>query len=138
MLKRGIIFKVEIAINNPLSIAPQMKSKTKEWLELAKEDLDAAKKSLTVGLILWANIQAQQTVEKALKAVLCEEEKRVPKTHDLVFLGKEVGLNSLLLQQVAPLTRVYLEMRYPDDIKKELKTLEEHQTKDKFTWQQRS
>ncbi len=78
---------------------------------------------------MWADIQAQQTVEKALKAILCERGVRIPKTHDIVFLGKEVGLEEKLIHQVAPLTKIYLEMRYPDDIKKELKTVELHQTK---------
>lgn len=52
-------------------------------LDLATADLDTARRLIVPGLYHNACYHAQQTAEKALKAVLLHEITTFPKTHDL-------------------------------------------------------
>ncbi len=97
-----------------------MKEKTKGWVELAKRDLYASKKSKDDKFI--TNIScfhAQQAIEKILKAMLEEKDLPVPKIHDLIKLYKivqdsfNIKLNEENLQKISV---VYVETRYPSDI----------------------
>jgi len=69
-----------------------LKKETKEFLEIAEEDLKEAKKALAVGLIRSACYWAQQAIELFLKAFLVEKNAFDPKrhkTHNLSFLARE-------------------------------------------------
>jgi HEPN domain-containing protein/predicted nucleotidyltransferase len=65
------------------------KERYKAWLEQAKYDVEAAKKSFEDSYYEWACYQSVQSVEKALKAVLVHAGWRPPMTHKL---GVLVGL----------------------------------------------
>lgn len=56
------------------------------------EDLDAARAMCDGGRYLYAGFEAQQSAEKALKAVLQETLRMPPKIHDLETLAEHAGL----------------------------------------------
>ena len=56
------------------------------WLEQAEFDFHAAKVSRDNGFYEWATFQCEQSVEKALKAVLVHAGWRPPKMHKLAVL----------------------------------------------------
>lgn len=91
-----------------------MMKEVDDWLELAKNDFNAAKDSFKSKHFDWACFQMQQSVEKALKAILMLKEKRIIKTHDLVFLAEKVQLPLEYKEICKELTLMYLPVRYPD------------------------
>lgn len=57
----------------------------------------------------------QQAVEKALKAVYIKKFNELAGVHDLVFLGRRLGLPKELLEGCGYLNRAYTESRYPGE-----------------------
>ncbi len=58
------------------------------WMSQAKHDMEAARGSLEHGAYEWACFQAEQSAEKALKAVIVFHGKAAPKLHKLgVLIG---------------------------------------------------
>lgn len=99
-----------------------MKDITKKWFEFAKADLDFAEQALssprpthwTFLLILW---HCHQTIEKALKAVLIEQDKKLILIHDLPELLKKVDLSTISEENkniLFRLNKYYIRSRYPD------------------------
>ncbi len=91
-----------------------MREETKRWMDKVKDDLRKAKDNFKIKNYDLSSFLCQQTVEKALKAVLIERTKNFPKIHDLVRLGKLVVLDEELLKDCEKLSPVYIETRYPD------------------------
>jgi len=56
------------------------------WLEVAQEDLKAAKGLLKLGLFSSVTFHSQQAAEKSLKAYLIFNEQQILRTHDLLLL----------------------------------------------------
>ncbi len=67
-----------------------------ELIEIAFGDLESARGLVVAKMGRKENILyfAQQSIEKAFKAVLCALEKPIPITHDLVFLLDRLALDS--------------------------------------------
>ena len=84
------------------------------WLEKAKKDLESAKNSFKSDDTDWATFQLQQSIEKALKAVLIKKEKRLVKNHDLVYLGNMLDLPKNYLDYCKEISPFYTINRYPD------------------------
>jgi len=84
------------------------------WWKQAQNDLKAARNSLSTRDFSWSSFQAQQAAEKALKTFLIKKELKIPKVHDLIFLGRKAGLDENLLNKCDQLTWVYIETRYPN------------------------
>ncbi len=99
---------------NKLSQYKNMKDETKKWIKLAEEDFATAKANFEIKKYKFASYLCQQTVEKALKALLIEETNKFPKIHDLVELGKLLGIKKEFLKKLEKLTYVYIESRYSD------------------------
>jgi HEPN domain-containing protein len=59
-----------------------------KWLQIAKEDLLAAKNLVTVELFSAAVYHCQQSAEKSLKGYLVFKKHEILKTHDLIKLTK--------------------------------------------------
>jgi HEPN domain-containing protein len=60
---------------------------------------------------------AQQLAEKILKAVLHEQKKKIPKTHDILLLKKLTGfIFPVSDKELEFLSSVYSEARYPPDV----------------------
>lgn len=91
-----------------------MKKEAENWFLQAKSDLQAATHSFQSEDYSWACFQAQQAVEKGIKALLIHKENNLIKTHDLVFLGQKVQLPEEFLAVCKELTTIYLYVRYPD------------------------
>lgn len=86
----------------------------KVWWEKAKSDLAAAKNNIESENYDIASFLAHQSMEKALKALQIKKKKQFTKTHDLLYLGKEVGIPEELLKKCCFINPVYTETRYPD------------------------
>ena len=70
-----------------------MKPTTRDWLEIATEDLDTAQAMCAGGRYLYAGFAAQESAEKALRAVIQEGARVPPKIHDLETLAERAGLD---------------------------------------------
>ena len=91
-----------------------MKEEIKNWFEAAKSDLKKAKDNISIGNYDLASFLCQQSAEKALKSYQLKKEKKITKTHDLLFLGKRLNLPNGILGKCKELNPVYIETRYPD------------------------
>lgn len=91
-----------------------MKEEVKKWLKKAKQDLGSAKYNFKGKKYDVSAFLCQQSAEKALKALLIKKSGKIRKIHDLVELGKNVGLPSNLLNNAKELTLAYTYSRYPD------------------------
>lgn len=94
------------------------KAETLEWLEYSKRDFDSASfltamRPLPCEVICYL---CQQSAEKALKALLVENEVQVQKTHDLLVIQKllkPIFDTSQINAQCALLTNYATITRYP-------------------------
>jgi len=85
-----------------------VKETIKAWLKKAQTDLKHARASYKINDFDWAGLAAQQSAEKALKA-LC-----MYKGHDLTTLGRKVDAPIEVLENCGMLTPFYTASRYPD------------------------
>ena len=94
-----------------------MKDETKQWLEYADENLMSAKVLLDNMLFNPCLQNAQQAVEKMLKAVLVELSIKFKKTHstnELVMMLAENRLDiDLAEEECELLDSIYLPSKYP-------------------------
>jgi len=94
-----------------------MKDETKRWLEYGDENLKSAKVLLDNGLFNSCLQNAQQAVEKVLKAVLVEFSIKFKKTHsinELVTMLAKNGLDVNLSEEESELLdSIYLPSKYP-------------------------
>ncbi|MDO8661498.1 MAG: HEPN domain-containing protein [Candidatus Woesearchaeota archaeon] len=91
---------------------------TADWINTAKRDLRVAKYTLKGGLYEAAAFFAQQTAEKALKAVLLSKGSELVKTHDVVRLAQWCGAPQEIVLASALLNPAYVSTRYPDSFVK--------------------
>ncbi len=94
-----------------------MKDETKKWLEYAEENLHSANVLLDSELFNPCLQNAQQAVEKMLKAVLVESATKAKKTHsinELVKIISEKGMNVNITEDECDLLdSIYLPSKYP-------------------------
>lgn len=91
-----------------------MKEEVERWFKLAKDDLNSARTNFDNEVYYVSVFLCQQSVEKALKAALLKKSGGIIKIHDLVILGKKIGLPEALLEKCDRLNGVYLDTRYGD------------------------
>lgn len=91
-----------------------MREEVKRWIRLAKDDLKSAQANFNNKQYYVCVFLSQQSVEKALKALIIKKTNRLIKIHDLVILGKKIDLPEGLLQKCDELSNVYLDTRYGD------------------------
>ncbi len=90
-----------------------------EWLRRARSNLARAKADRHLAGVLYEDLcfDAQQTAEKAVKAILVERQIPFPKTHDIVdllTLLKEGGVDiPEEVRQAGILTEYAVDTRYP-------------------------
>jgi HEPN domain-containing protein len=103
------------------------------WIERAEYDLETAKAMQQTGRYLYVGFMCQQTVEKALKAVIAKKGIFPPKIHDLMRLAEFSNLsNSLNAEQGALLDELSpfnIEARYLSHKDKIAKNLNEKNCK---------
>ena len=94
-----------------------MKDETSKWLEYASENLESAHVLLNSGLFNPCLQNAQQAVEKMLKAVLVEFSIKFKKTHSIselaVMLAKKHLKIELAEEESELLDSIYLPSKYP-------------------------
>ncbi len=95
--------------------------RAKEWLRRAKSNLARAKAGRTSEDILYEDLcfDAQQAVEKALKAICVIHEIKFSKVHDISYLMELLEKSGIKipkrLQKAKILTDYAVETRYPGD-----------------------
>jgi len=96
-----------------------MNKETKNWLEMVEYDITTAKQMLKTGRYVYVIFMCHLAIEKALKAIVCEETNKVPpKTHDLIHLISmtQVKLQDDLLDFVGMINSAGVVTRYPEDL----------------------
>ena len=93
----------------------------KNWLDRAKSNLNIAKPKKIEQGIFYEDLcfNAQQCVEKSLKALCLFHEIKIPKTHNITFLLDVIEKNSIKIpkgiKKSSLLTDYSVETRYPGD-----------------------
>lgn len=94
-----------------------MKSETKIWLDYAEENLKSSKILLDNKLYNPCLQNAQQSVEKALKAVVVEHGVNLKRTHDILELKYLLQRKGIIVNisddECDLLNAVYLPSKYP-------------------------
>jgi len=83
------------------------------WFGQAEADFKSATNLLNSGDFYASVFFSQQTAEKSLKAAYLQEKKLGIKTHNLVFLARELGAPERIITNCAELTPDYIATRYP-------------------------
>jgi HEPN domain-containing protein len=76
-----------------------MDDKVKYWIDLAENDLAAAKWLISGNMLLHAAFNCHQAVEKAIKAVIARdlpEGEMPPKIHHLIRLASDASIMNTL------------------------------------------
>ena len=96
-----------------------MDKDTKNWLDMVDYDLTTANQMFKTGRFVYVVFMCHLAIEKALKAIVCEETRKVPpKTHDLIYLvslGK-VKLAVDMLDFIGIINNAGIVTRYPEDL----------------------
>jgi HEPN domain-containing protein len=94
-----------------------MKEETKVWLKYSEENFDSAKILLKSKLFNPCLQNVQQTVEKALKAVLIDNDFKFKKTHDILELRTLLSKKNIDIdisdEDCDFLNSIYLPSKYP-------------------------
>lgn len=85
-----------------------------KWLKQAIHDLEMARKNIDIEGYDIAAFLAHQSVEKLLKAVYAIQGKKIPKTHYIDEMARELNLDSKTVDMVTELAIDYTFARYPD------------------------
>jgi HEPN domain-containing protein len=89
---------------------------TQQWWQQAEADLRVADAVLVHGEFFATSMFGHQAVEKALKALYLEQQGQLPpRTHDLGFLGSEVGAPSAVQADLLVVFPAFGMSRYPDN-----------------------
>lgn len=91
-----------------------MIKEVENWLRQAKDDLEKAEDNLKDNHLDGAAFFAQQSVEKALKALLIENKGSFPKIHDVVALSRMANAPYEIIGKCKVIVPYYTETRYPD------------------------
>lgn len=92
---------------------------TENWLAQVAYDLETAEHMLTTGRYVHVIFMCHLALEKALKAVVSEETKKLPpRTHDLIGLAQRAQLNPSEKQRefINDINDASVVTRYPDDL----------------------
>ncbi|MBU1367534.1 MAG: HEPN domain-containing protein [Candidatus Omnitrophica bacterium] len=112
-----------------------MNKESINWLKMVDYDLDTAKQMLKTGRYVYVIFMCHLAIEKALKAVVCEEiNKMPPKAHDLIILinmGK-VKISEELLDFIGMINNAAVVTRYPEDLSRLVSSYPREIAKDYF------
>ncbi|MFH0711916.1 MAG: HEPN domain-containing protein [archaeon] len=87
----------------------------RKWIEKSDSDMKIAKYNLDGSMLDAAVFFAQQSAEKAFKAILIKKSSQFPKIHDLIELAKLAGAPSEIIKLCSLINPVYTAIRYPDN-----------------------
>ncbi len=86
----------------------------KKWYKQANHDLLMAEKNLEIEGYDVSAFLTQQAIEKFLKTIYLLRNKKIPRTHYLDDLIRELNLSDEILDLANDLTADYTLARYPD------------------------
>jgi len=88
------------------------------WIDQARYDLETARAMLASGRYLYVLFCCQQSVEKALKAVIVRKTGELPpRLHNLLRLAEAAGIKSDRgqIRSLGELSAYYIQSRYPEE-----------------------
>ncbi|MCS7139029.1 MAG: HEPN domain-containing protein [Crenarchaeota archaeon] len=94
-----------------------MVERSADWIDQAEGDLEHAKNDLKSGFYEWACFSAQQSAEKAVKAVLQRlgAEAWGHSVYDLlIHLNEKISISEVLFDHALELDKAYIPTRYPN------------------------
>lgn len=91
-----------------------MRKEVKNWLAQAKDDLKKAEDNFKASHLDGAAFFCQQSIEKALKALLIQTSGNFPKIHDIVALARMTNAPPDVVNKCKKINPYYTETRYPD------------------------
>jgi len=94
-----------------------MVERSRDWLDQAEGDLEHARSDLRSGFYEWACFSAQQSAEKAVKAVFQKlgAEAWGHSVYDLLTaLREKLNVEESLLEYALELDKAYIPTRYPN------------------------
>lgn len=104
-----------LAVGPPLPDSP---GETDLWIERSERGLVGAEVSTRCGDYEWACLQAHQSAETALRAVLAARGRKAGPPHSVFLLVEEAarddGSFRALLADAKPLDAAYIAIRYPN------------------------
>ena len=95
-------------------IDPFKKEAAQKWIKQSLHDKDMAIKNCSIGGFDVAAFLAHQSVEKLFKGLLLLDDKKIPRTHHIDQLARELNLPENLMPDVYQLAPDYQISRYPD------------------------
>lgn len=96
-----------------------MKKETDNWLRMVEYDIATARQMFKTGRYVYVIFMCHLAIEKALKAIVCEETGKLPpKTHDLIYLinAGKIKLSGGLLDFIGIINNASIVTRYPEDL----------------------
>ena len=90
-----------------------------KWMEQARYDLETARAMLASGRYLYVLFCCQQSVEKALKALIIGRSGELPpRIHNLPRLAQaaEIDMEAARMDFLAQLSAYYVQTRYPEEL----------------------
>lgn len=92
-----------------------MREEARRWLAQADADLAHAMASMRAGFHFAAAFACHQAAVKWLKGAIVEIQRSIPpRTHNLVELGRTLGVPEAVLSDLRLLNPEYAASRYPD------------------------
>lgn len=110
----------------------KVRKETRNWLDMVDYDLITARQMFKTGRYVYVIFMCHLAIEKALKAIVCEETNKIPpKTHDLIYLINlgRVELAGDLLDFIGIINNAGVVTRYPEDLSKLVLSYPEEVTK---------
>ena len=96
-----------------------MKKETENWLKIAKNDLKIADALFKEGLYLGVIEHSHAALEKLFKGIIAEQDKNPSRIHSLLKLVSTALIENIdddIKTTLKELDRLYISVRYPDDI----------------------
>ena len=96
------------------------------WKEQAQYDLETARAMLDSGRFLYVLFCCQQSVEKALKALIVQKTSSLPpRIHNLMQLAESAGIEMSFERKrfMGELAAYYIQSRYPEEIRRLVSTI---------------
>jgi len=96
----------------------ELRNNITNWIKSSNYDIKTADHMLKTGRYIYVLFMCHLSVEKLLKALYEADLRKIPKTHNLIYLSKTINLRvpESHLQTLESLNDLSIVMRYPEDI----------------------
>lgn len=90
------------------------KEEFEKWFKQAEADFAKIQVLVNSNSFDGAMFYSQQSIEKALKALIIKTKKQLPRIHDLLALSKMANCSKEIIDKCKIINPYYIETRYPD------------------------